>query len=197
VKIEPLKTRKIPCSATRPGNGLKIRRLRPVYILFKSLFMNDLQNNLARAKTAVFGDMSAFSAHPSDFPSAARPQPKGIRRCTLIIADETSVHCIHWRDFRASQRASNKRTDAEQRIQTRTRSCADSLFRIKPCPQGCPGDSGRRLFTINISRSTIYTPPPSEPLGGSSSEAGGKIPAVHENVRSAILHRHLDHLDPM
>jgi hypothetical protein len=109
VKIEPLETRKIPCSAARPGNGLKIRRLRPVYILCKLLFMNDLQNNLARAKTAVFGDMSAFSAHPSDFPSAARPQPKGIRRCTLIIADETSVHCIHWRDFRASQRASNKR----------------------------------------------------------------------------------------
>jgi hypothetical protein len=27
--------------------------------------------------------------------------------------------------------------------------------------------------------------PASEPLGGSSSEAGGKIPAVHENVRRA------------
>jgi hypothetical protein len=71
-------------------------------------------------------------------------------------------------------------------ISTRTRSCADSLFRIKPCSQGCPGDSGRRLFTINISRSTIYNPLPSEPLGGSSSEAGGKIPAVHENVRRAL-----------
>jgi hypothetical protein len=65
------------------------------------------------------------------------------------------VHCIHWRDFGVSQRALYKRTDAEQRIQTRTRSCADSLFRIKPCSQGFPGDSGRRLFTINISRSTI------------------------------------------
>jgi hypothetical protein len=37
------------------------------------------------------------------------------------------------------------------------------------------------------SQSTSHNNPlPSEPLGGSSSEAGGKIPAVHENVRRVL-----------
>jgi hypothetical protein len=149
--------------------------------------MNDLQNNLAREKTAVFGDMSAFSAHPSDFPSAARPQPKGVRRCTLIIADETSVHCIHWRDFRASQRASNKRNRCGVENSNANLFVCGLSVPHQALLAGLPRISGAPFIHNHHLTLNHLQSPASEPLGGSSSEAGGKIPAVHENVRRTYI----------